>query len=111
MSTDFLNARIARERSGDQVDEHSGEPPEPRLLRPLNRFGVHLHRICWHRCRIGSVFNITAMGFQREVIRYGFSMLRCGVPKPEAVDKQGVLETLPTRRAHQRGSRRLAGAQ
>ena len=29
MSTDFSNAPIARERSGDQADEHSGERPDP----------------------------------------------------------------------------------
>ena len=33
--------------------------------------------------------------FQGEVIRCCFSTLRYGVPKPEAVDKQAVLETLP----------------
>jgi hypothetical protein len=29
MSTDFLNARIARERSGDQVDEHPESKQNP----------------------------------------------------------------------------------
>ena len=42
MSTDFSNAPIARERSGDQVDEHPGERQEPQIAS-TKRADRHRH--------------------------------------------------------------------
>jgi uncharacterized protein (TIGR02058 family) len=55
----------------------------------------------------------SSLGFPKLVGKTADDMrvdVTIGVPKPEAVDKQALLETLPHGGAHQRGSRRIAGA-